>query len=149
MNKVALCLLGLLLLQPGAALAKPGATNVTPEESSDDNFTFEVSVEGDDVLSFLVTVTAEGQEFKATDLSALLWLGSDEAPQIRCPVAFRKRDNAYLYRFEIKRSALAEATLGVTASHNRKGSPMTVAYKLRLKDFAKPPAAPVGTGHEL
>ena len=146
MTKIALCLLGLLLLQPGAAFAKTGATNVTPEASSDDNFAFEVSVEGEDMLSFLVTVTAEGQEFKATDLSALLWLGSDEAPQIRCPVAFRKRDNAYLYRFEIKRSAVAEATFGVTASHNRKGSPMAVAYKLKLKDFVKSPVEPVATG---
>ena len=146
MKKIAVCLLGLLLLQPGAAVAKSGPVNVTPDASADDNFSFEVSMEGDDVLSFLVTVTAEGQEFKATDLAALLWLGSDEAPQIRCPVAFRKMDNSYLYRFELKRSAVADATLGVTASHSRKGSPVSVAYKLRLKDFVKPPAGPAGTG---
>ena len=149
MNRIALCVLGLLLLQPGAAFAKTGATNVTPADSADDNFAFEVSVEGEDMLSFLVTVTAEGQEFKATDLSALLWLGSDEAPQIRCPVAFRKRDNAYLYRFELKRSAVDEATFGVTASHSRKGSPMAVAYKLKLKDFVKPPAGPVPAADKL
>lgn len=146
MNRIVACWLGLLLLYPGAAMAKIGSVNVTPEKAVDDHFAFEVSVEGDEILSFLVTVTAEGQEFKVTDLSALLWLGSDEAPQVRCPVAFRKRDNSYLYRFEVRRSALTDASFGVTASHSRKGPVMGVAYKLKLKDFVKPVAGEAASG---
>ena len=127
---------------------KYACETITPTNMAGRELSFDVSVEGDEQLTFCITVSSSTERSVLDYTSATLSILSSDGFAGSCPVKDQTEENSKTYRVYIKRNSIDDFKFVVSTQRfvygedgkgNRTGSRIAVGtiYTIKLNEFIK------------